>query len=189
MKTKLVVSCIAALLSASSLFPAEEKPKMPEMPPPVKEHAWLQKFVGQWDTTAECAMEPGKPPMKGKGTQTARMIGGFWLIEEGAGTMEGMPGTMTNLLTLGYDPQKQKYVGTWIDSMGSHLWTFEGTVDTTGNILTLTTEGPCPMKPGISKFKEVTEFKSNDHRVFTSSMQADDGSWVRIVTVDYHRKK
>ena len=133
-------------------------------------------------------MEPGKPAIKAKGTETSRLIGGFWVVGEGKGEMMNMP--FTSVLTLGYDPDKKKYVGTWVDSMSSYLWKYEGTVDATGKILTLETEGPCPMAPGkLSKFREVTEFKSKDHRVFTSSILADDGKWTTMVTVNSHRKK
>jgi hypothetical protein len=182
-------SLVMGLLFGGFGLLAEETSKMPEMPPPVKEHEWLQKFVGEWESAVEVAMEPGKPPMKCKGTESARMLGGFWIVGEGKGKMEGVPGTMTSLMTLGYDPQKSKYVGTWVDSMNSYLWNYEGTVDATGKVLTLETQGPCPLKPGLVRFKEVTEFKSDDHRVFTSSMQEDDGRWVTMVTASYHRKK
>ena len=103
--------------------------------------------------------------------------------------MEGMPGTIMTILTLGYDPQKSTYVGTWVDSMTSYIWTYQGSVDPSGKVLTLETEGPWPMKPGVTKFKEVTEFKSKDYRVFTSSIQGDDGKWTKMVTVHSRRKK
>ena len=90
---------------------------------------------------------------------------------------------------LGYDAEKRKYVGTWVDSMNSYLWKYEGSVDASGKVLTLETVGPSPLKPGLVRFKEVTEFRSKDHRVFTSSMQNDDGTWVTLVTADYRRKK
>jgi Protein of unknown function (DUF1579) len=46
------------------------------------------------------------------------------------------------------------------------------------------------MVPGaLAKFKKVTEFKSKDHRVFTSSMQGEDGKWAGIVNINYLRKK
>jgi hypothetical protein len=185
MKLITLAGFIGALLGGAAQLTAQE---MPQMPAPVKEHLWLQQFVGEWETEVEITMAPDQPPMKGKGTESTRALGGFWIIGEGKGEMEGMPGTMTSVLTLGYDPSSQKYTGTWVDSMTSHLWKYEGTVDPTGKILTLNTEGPCPMKPGIVKFKEVTEIKDRDHRVFTSSMQGDDGKWTKMVTVNYRRK-
>ena len=157
-----------------------------QMPAPAKEHEWLQKFVGEWEAEVEVFMEPGKPPMKMKGFNRDRMLGGLWLISEGGN--DSMPYQF--LLTLGYDPQKKKYVGSWTDTMTSYLWRYEGTVNAEGNILTLETEGPAPMAPEKhSKFREVTEFKTRDHRVFTSSILSDDGTWNTVLTVNARRKK
>ena len=63
-------------------------------------------------------------------------------------------------------------------------------VDDAGKTLTLETEGPCPLKPGQRcKFKEVIEVKDKDHKVFTSSMQGDDGKYTTMLTINYRRKK
>jgi hypothetical protein len=35
-------------------------------------------------------------------------------------------GAATMFLTLGYDPQRERYVGTWIGSMMTHLWGVRG---------------------------------------------------------------
>src|SRR5690606_6766582 len=51
--------------------PAEE---MCQMPKPTKEHDWLQKFVGEWESEVEIVMDPSQPPMLGKGTESTRMI-------------------------------------------------------------------------------------------------------------------
>ena len=179
---------VVPLFTAVVAVGAEDTAAAPEVPAPVKQHEWLRHFVGEWETEVEVTTEPGKPPMTGKGTESARMLGGFWVVGHGKGEMEGMPGTMTSLLTLGYDQQKGKYVGTWVDSMNSYLWKYEGSVDATGKVLTLETEGPCPLKTGLVRFKEVTEFRSKDHRVFTSSMQGDDGKWITMVKAQYRRK-
>lgn len=85
---------------------------------PQKEHEWLQQLVGDWTYECECTMEPGKgkPPEKFKGSERVRTLGGLWLLCEGVGEMPG-GGTAATLMTLGYDPGKQKYLGTWVGSM------------------------------------------------------------------------
>jgi hypothetical protein len=46
------------------------------------------------------------------------------------------------------------------------------------------------LRPGtLSKFRDVTEFKSADHRVFTSSMLGEDGKWMTMVKGSSTRKK
>lgn len=158
----------------------------PDMPQPVQQHAWLQRFVGEWEADVEVSMGPDQPPMQTKGASRARMLGGFWLIEEGRNTL--MPYEFN--LTLGYDERQKKYVGTWVDSMLGHLWKYEGDVDATGNILTLHTEGPNPMEDGkIGRVREVTEFKNDDLRVFTSTRLNDDGTETKVMTVTQRRKK
>jgi hypothetical protein len=184
MKRTVIASFVVALLAAVA-GPAQDAPKMPA---PQKEHEWLRQFVGEWETELEMYMEPGKPPVKGKGTDKARRLGGFWVVTEGKSEVMGM--SFDSILTLGYDPQKKKYVGTWVDSVNSYLWKFEGTVDSTGKVLTFEAEGPCPAAPEkLGKFKEVIEFKSQDHRVSASSMLGDDGKWITLSTASSLRKK
>ena len=77
---------------------------------PQKEHQWLQQLVGAWTSEAEATMEPGKPPQKFTGTETVRSVGGVWVVAEGDGEMPG-GGVGTTVMTLGYDPQKKRYVG------------------------------------------------------------------------------
>ena len=161
--------------------------EVPQMPVPQAEHAWLQKFVGEWSAEVELFEEQGQPPEKSTGTESVRAIGGFWILAEDRGVFMDKP--FTGILTLGYSPERKKYVATWVDSMVSHLWTYDGTVDETGNILTLEAEGPCPMKGGqMARFKETVEFLDADHRVFTSAMEAENSSWVTMMVIHYRRK-
>lgn len=156
---------------------------------PQKEHQWLQKLVGDWTYEAEATMEPGKPPEKFAGSESVRSMGGLWVVCEGQGEMCG-GGTATTLMTLGYNPQKKQYVGTWIGSMMTNLWVYDGSLDSTEKVLTLNAEGPVLGAEGkLGKFRDVIEIKSDDHRVLTSHMLGDDGVWHQFMTANYRRKK
>lgn len=156
---------------------------------PQKEHQWLEKLVGEWTYEGEAAMGPGKPVEKFTGTESVRSIGGLWFVAEGHGTMPGGD-EATTVLTLGYSPQKEKYVGTWIGSMMAHMWVYEGELDEAERSLALDTEGPSMEEEGkLANYRETIEFKNDDQRVFTSSVRGDDGSWQQLMSANYKRKK
>ncbi|MGH8019652.1 MAG: DUF1579 domain-containing protein [Opitutaceae bacterium] len=156
---------------------------------PQEEHRWLQKLVGEWTFESEAMMEPGQPPSKHKGTETMRAIGDLWIQGEGQGEMPG-GGTATMMLTLGYNPQKKRFVGTWLGSMMSHLWVYDGELDAARRVLTLEAEGPDMTTEGkMAKYRDVVEIKSDDHRVLTSHVRDDDGKWQQFMTAHYQRKK
>lgn len=176
---------IAALI-AIALLAGTASSQEPKMPAPEKEHEWLKQLAGEWVTEAEAIMEPGKPPVKCKGSDKTSMLGGFWSLSEINGEMMGTP--VHGRMTIGYDPKIKKYVGTWVCSVDGHMWKYEGTV--AGNVLTLETEGPDPTNPGKTcKMKDVIEIKGPDHKMLTSSMQGPDGKWITFMTMNSKRKK
>lgn len=183
MKKLIVTGFVGALLAAAAVVLAQEPS---ELPKPQKEHAWLEQLAGEWEADIE-ALVPGQEPLKSKGTESVRKIGGFWVLAENKSEFQGQP--FTGLLTLGYDAGKETYVGTWIDSMTGYLWTYEGTVDPAGKVLTLKTKGPSHTPGELAKFKEVLELKSKDHKVFTSYIEGENGEWTRMMTINYRRKK
>jgi hypothetical protein len=154
---------------------------------PQPEHGWLQKLVGDWTSESEADMGPGKPRETFRGRERVRSIGGLWVSCEGEGEMPG-GGTATMIMTLGYDPARRKYVGTWIGSMMAQLWVYEGEVDSAGKALTLNAEGPSFAGHGITaQYKDVIEFLSDDHRMLTSHV-LEDGKWRLFMTAHYRRK-
>jgi Protein of unknown function (DUF1579) len=161
---------------------------LPDFPPPSKEHALLKQLAGEWVTESEGTMGPGQPAMKATGTITGKMLGGFWVISEYETHVQGS--VIHAIQTIGYDTEKKKYVGTWVDSMLGHIWNYEGEVDASGKVLTLEAEGPNFAVPGKKTlFRDAYEFKSNDLIVATSSMLGDDGKWVTFMTGQVKRKK
>lgn len=173
-----VVGFVAALTSSAG---AQDAPKMPA---PQKEHEWLKQFVGEWVLESEMVVEPGKPPVKCKGTENVRLLGGFWMVSDLRGEFMGTP--VHGVMTLGYDAQKKKYVGTWVCSVSDFMCKYEGTV--AGNVLTLETEAHDPATGKLVKMRDVCEMKDADTRVMTSSALAD-GKWVPFMTMTARRKK
>jgi hypothetical protein len=160
-----------------------------QMVEPQPEHRWLQQFVGEWTSETEAPMEPGQPPQTFRGTETVRSLGALWILAEGKGEMPG--GTpMTTVLTLGYDPQKQRYVGTFVGSMMTWLWVYDGMLDVTARVLTLDTEGPSMTGDGkLTSYRDSFELVSPDHRVLRSRMLGDDGQWHPVMTAHYRRAR
>jgi Protein of unknown function (DUF1579) len=155
---------------------------------PQHEHHWLQKFVGEWTYESEVMMGADRPSEKSTGIENVRSLNGLWILAEGQGEMPGC-GAAIVLMTLGYDPQKQRYVGTWIGSMMTHLWLYDGELDANERILTLNSEGPDMVGEGkMAKYKDVIDFKSDNHRVMTSHMLGNDGQWHHFMTANYRRK-
>ena len=156
---------------------------------PQKEHQWLQQLVGEWTSEAECSMGLGQPSTKSYGTERVRMVGGVWMVGEGQGEMPG-GGTATMIMTLGYDPQKKRYLGTWIGSMMTHMWHYDGEMDASGRILTLSAEGPSMAGDGtMAKYQDIIEIKSKDHRTLSSRVLGPDGTWNHFMTAHYRRRK
>ncbi|MEX0936889.1 MAG: DUF1579 domain-containing protein [Pirellulales bacterium] len=184
MKRTTVVGTLLLLVACASTSRGEETPTFPE---PTSQHQWLQQLVGQWDAEVHLFIE-GQAPVVSKGTLHVRPVGAFWTVGEHQGQFLDQP--FTGLQTLGYDPEKRKYVGTWVDSVSGYLWRHEGDLNESGSALTLSTEGPCPARPGqLSEFKEVIEVKSKDRQVFTSSIKNEEGEWTTNMKIIYHRKK
>lgn len=151
-----------------------------------KEHQWLERMSGEWTYEMQAEAEPGQPPFRETGPESVRSLGGVWVMCEARGaTPEGEDAV--SVMTLGYDPERQRFIGTFVASMMTHLWIYEGELDAAGNVLALETEGPAYTGEGIAKYRDTIEFRGDDHRVQTSSYQRADGSWHPFMTTHYRR--
>jgi len=160
-------------------------PEGPPIPEPVKEHQWLRQLLGEW--TVESSTEGEKPVEVRPWTENGRMIGELWIVIEGAGTMPGDVHGET-MMTLGYDPQKGRFVGTWTGSMMTHQWVYNGVLDESGKRLVLDTEGPDFEKPGVTRrYRDIIEMVGDGHRVLRSQILSHDGEWQELMTSRYRR--
>ena len=160
----------------------------PATTPPVSARtlpAHLRTFVGTWDTTSEFQTEPGGPMQQSKGTAVGRNMGQPWVVLEHTGNHFGTP--FSAVLAIGHDVQKGEYSGVWFDSLSSNVARYQGTVDATGQVLTLVTH--VPVEQGATQeIREVIEVKSDDHIVLTTRAQAG-AEWITVVTAHYRRRK
>jgi hypothetical protein len=155
---------------------------------PQAEHRWLEQLVGDWEIEMEASMGPGQPPSKCTGTETVRSLS-VWVQCDGTGTMPD-GGLGRTVMTLGYDPARKRFVGTFIGSMMTHMWVYDGELDAAGKVLTLDAEGPSFTDPNkAAKYQDAIEIVSPDHRVLTSRFLDDDGQWHQFMTAHYRRKK
>ncbi len=158
-----------------------------EFPTPQAEHRWLQRMVGRWRGQAECVMGPGQEPQSSTLTETVRMLGDLWVIAESEGWMPD-GGTSGMIMTLGFDPQRLRFVGTAAVSMMTTLWVYDGRLDQASDTLTLDTEGPHFSDPARrGKYQDVITLHATGRRVMTSSTLSDDGAWQQFMRVEYER--
>lgn len=151
---------------------------------PQAEHVWLQRLVGDWEGVSDTPDPEGNvsPPW----TETGRMLGEIWLVVEGQGVMGDKPSQ--TLMQLGYDPERGRFVGTWIGSMMNHMWIYEGTLD--GDVLTLDCEGPDFAEKGrTAKYQDIITLEGDDRRTLRSRMLGKEGQWAEVMHAEYRRKR
>jgi len=158
-----------------------------EIPKPGKEHQWLQQLVGEWTFEIECQMGPDQPPMISTGKEVVRSLGGLWTIGEGQNeTPDG--GISNSIMTLGFDPVSKRFVGTYIASVMTHLWPYNGTLDAAERVLTLDSEGPgFPGDGTIVKYQDMIEIIDENNRTLSSQTVGPDGQWVPFMKAHYRR--
>lgn len=152
-----------------------------EAPKPGAEHQRLKALEGTWDATIKAG------PNESKGTATYKMeLGGLWLTTDFQGEIEGAKFTGRGFD--GYDAQKKKYVGIWVDSMATLPVISEGTFDKDGKVLTMVGEGPGPDgKP--MKYKMTTVYKDKDTMHWTMFGPGADGKDAEMFSITYKRRK
>lgn len=151
---------------------------------PQSQHRWLKRMVGRWAVDFSCPDASGENPQIASGVENVRMLGDLWIVGE-AEMVEKEDGQ--SLLTIGFDPRRELFIGTFVASMMTHMWIYEGSLDSDGRVLTLATEGPHYAEERLARYEDIFEFVDDDHRTLTSRVLEQDGTWKQVVTASYRR--
>ena len=155
---------------------------------PTEHHKLLHNDVGDWDAVVKIWMEgPDAEPMVSKGGESNRLVaGGLWLVSDFHSQMGPMK--FKGFAQIGYDINKKKYVGTWVDSMNSAITQMEGTYDAKTKTVTMESKGtdPATGKPMVSR--NITRYIDKDHKVFEMHAPGPDGKFFKVMEISYTRK-
>jgi len=147
----------------------------------------LASMAGSWNTQIRPWMEPNKPPMESTDTCEQRMLlGGRFLQQEYSGDMMGS--TFTGIGVTGDDNHTKKYVSTWIDSMSTGIYFFEGTAGPDGKTITQESRYDDPVK-GPMKSRSMTQIVDDKTYVFEVYGTNKRGKEEKMMEITHTRKQ
>lgn len=153
---------------------------------PSPEHRFFDTLIGEWSMHHQCNAGGETPASEATGKMSIKSLGGMWAIIECSGASpDGSP--WTSQFTLGYDPNDQRYKGTFVGSMMTHLWLYDGERDSAGSRLTLNTTGPRFDGRGMAQYQDIFEIVDVDHWILRSQMQQEDGTWAQFMEGHHYR--
>ena len=160
-----------------------------EMARPGPEHAMLGETAGRWNCQVKSWHDPKGDPEVSEGTDESEAIfGGRYIRSHFKGAMMGQP--YEGLGVMGFDKGKKKFVGTWFDSMGTGILTYEGDYDAGKKELICRGSYTNPMTGTEDHCRLVTRFENPDRHVFEFwGPNPEGGVESRWMEITYNRIK
>ena len=169
--------------------------QMMEMGKVNENHKLLSGLDGTWNYKIKFWMngDPSSKPEESSGTAIRKsMMGGRFTVMDVSGKMK-MPGADGKMKETefkgqgidGYDNAKQKFVGSWVDNMGTGIMMSEGTYDPATKTMTYTAD--YQMTPSMKQqIREVITLTDKDHMKF-EWLENRGGQDVKTMQIDYTR--
>ena len=185
----------AAAPAAGQPNEAEMMKQMMELAKLNENHKLLKDSVGTWSYTVKMWMngDPSSKPEESRGIakRTAIMDGRF-VVMDVAGRMQ-MPGADGKMKSMtfkghgleGYDNVKKKFVGTWMDNMGTGIMMSEGDYDPATKTFTYNSEME-PMPGMKTAVREVLKMTDKNHMTF-EWYENRGGQEVKTMEINYTR--
>ena len=190
---------VAALFVATTALAADAPPKMSaeqqammdkmmKAATPGPQHELLKKLAGDWNAKVKYQMDPSQPWQESASTSTTTMLmDGRYCQEVVSGQMMGGP--FNGVGVTGYDNVIGKYVGTWIDNMGTGIETMQGTADASGKVINWVATMSDPVTGKPSKNRMVTTIADDDHHTLDMyTVPPGAKKEMKTMTIEYTRK-
>jgi GH18 family chitinase len=180
LRTRLTLTALflaAGTLAVAALVPARSTQEMPQ---PGEQHRQLLANVGTWEGTMVMHM-PGMPETPSNVKETIEGVGEFWAQSHFEGDFMGM--AFHGRGCEGFDPAKNKYIGTWFDSTSPVLTVMEGEHDKATNSIVWRWEGP-DMTGNVVPHRMV---KTTDGDKYTSAMYIGPGEGTKTWSMQMAR--
>jgi len=176
---------------------AEMMAMMMQLATPGENHKLLAHSVGDWSFKVKMWNngDTNAAPTESSGSATVKeILGGRFFASDHKGKMQipGADGKMTDMEfrgmgVEGYDNVKKKFVGSWIDTMGTGIMAAEGDYDAASK--TFTYRANVEYMPGMKvSIREVVKIVDNDHHTFEWYENRGAGE-MKTMQIDYTRKK
>lgn len=148
-------------------------------------HEWLMKSVGSWEVRGQYYVGPGQDPLDAKGTETVEMMGPYW--QRGTLRIELFDSIVEGVTHLGFDPTRQIFVSTWIDSANPFLYLYEGSYDEETRLLSLSGVNTDPNTGKPATYRSLAGYDLPDERSLSLSIEVPGRNESEILSYEYKR--
>ena len=187
---RVMISVVFVALAVACFAPAQaqddaEMQAMMAAAAPGPHHSALAAKAGSYKTTSKMWMEPGQAPMETAGTaELTVLMDGRFVEEVDKAEMMGMPWEGRGIF--GYDNITGKHTGTWFDSFGTMMMSFEGTCTEHCKTVSLSGTYIDPITRTEKVMKSVST-DVGDGKSVSTIFDVVDGKDVKMVEITYER--
>ncbi len=199
MRLKQIMLTGLCLVMTASFVIAKEKKQEKQMDPqammeeykklgaPGEPHKLFASLAGSWTTKTKEWMEPDKPPTESTGSVEMKMLlDGRFLQQELTGNMMEQPYSGVGITA--YDNLRKRYVSTWIDNMGTGIFTMEGTASADGKTITLKGQHAMP-GGGHMTHRAIWKIVDSNTQTFDMFGTHPGGKEMKVMEIAYTRKQ
>lgn len=159
---------------------------MAENPIATRAHEWLAKSVGTWDVKGLYYIGPGQDPLDASGTETVEMMGPFW--QRGELKIELFDSVIEGITYIGFDPVRQLFVSTWIDSANPYLYRYEGSFDEATNLLSMVGANTDPSTGKPATYRSLAGYDLPNERSLSLTIEVPGRDESEILSYEYKRR-